>query len=698
MGAEGGEDPHVWLEGIEEEKCLDWVRAKNAASLGKFGDPKESATYNRILEVLESKDKIASVSKINEHCYNFWTDADHVRGIWRRCSLEEYRKPPAEVNWELVLDIDALGKEEGESWVWHGKTLLDEGPEKRKVRCLIQLSPGGSDAVALREFDLDTKSFVPDAEGCFRVGACKSDASYKSRDVLLIGTDTGKEGDMTDSGYPRRIREWHRGTPLKDAEVVFECESTDIAAGSSRYYDRGVWHDDRNRAITFYTTEYHFVFEGAWRKLDVPEDIKVSTFKDSFMFELRSDWTVGGQVYNQGSLLAIPCDKFFAGDMAAAVVLFSPSSCQSLEDKTGTLSFLVLSVLEDVKTKLMFWEYKEGTWQSLGSFSGLGMESVSLQAVDSDANDELWVTIQGYTRPTSLYLSSAPELLRGNVAGSAPLKSLPSFFKADDLEVQQFFAESSDGTKVPYFQISKKGLSLDGSNVTLLYGYGGFEISLTPVYPAARGLAWFEQGGVWIDANIRGGGEYGPRWHQAALKANRNKAYEDFEAVAEDIIRRKVTSRDKLGAMGGSNGGLLVGNMLTRPKGNTLFGGIVCQVPLLDMRRFSKLLAGASWMGEYGDPDTDDWSTFLHKYSPYHNVSTEATYPQALFVTSTKDDRVHPGHARKMVAKLSGHGTAKDTTYYYENIEGGHGGAADNKQMAFMKTLEYSFLWKTLAP
>jgi len=690
------EDPHLWLEEINDEKCIEWAKKKNEATFATFGHPHDSPTYDRVLQVLESKDKIARVAKTGEYYYNFWQDADHVRGIWRRCSLEEYRKPPADVQWELVLDLDALGKEEAASWVWHGKVLLDEGPEVTPELCLVRLSPGGSDADEIREFNLRTKTFVPPEEGGFRVPACKSRASYHSRDMLLIGTDTGVEGDMTDSGYPRRMREWKRGTPLSEAKVVYECDVTDIAASAHRYYDRGVWHQSRTRAITFYTSEYFWLHQDVWKRLDVPEDMEVSTFRDSFLFTLRSDWKVGEKTYVQGALLAIPLEKFFAGELGCITALFEPSASQSLEDYNGTLNFLILSVLEDVKTKLIFWEYQAGAWHDRGAEAGFGMEKVDLGAVDSDQTDELWATIEGYVRPTSLFLTSTAELFGGKLMGSTPLKSLPSFFKADDLEVQQFFATSADGTKVPYFQLGRKDLKLDGSNVTLLYGYGGFEISLTPVYAAARGVAWLEQGGVWVDANIRGGGEYGPRWHQAAKKENRNKAYEDFEAVAEDLVRRGVTCRERLGIQGGSNGGLLMGNMLTR-RGHELFGAVVCQVPLLDMKRYSKLLAGASWMGEYGDPDTEDWEKFLHKYSPYQLVSNESKYPPSLFVTSTKDDRVHPGHARKMVAKLCEHPEAKATTHYYENIEGGHGGAADNKQRAFMQAVQYAFLWKTLS-
>jgi len=690
-----GEDPHLWLEEISAEKCLQWAKEKNEVTFNKFGHPEGTKMYTKILEILESKDKIAYVTKVGNLYYNFWQDADHVKGIWRRCTLEDYQKPSAEVSWETVLDLDALSKAEGESWVWHSPRFIDLGPDEAKDICLLRLSPGGSDAEVIREFNVEKKAFVPEEEGGFKIKECKTQVSFKSRDVLLVGTDTGADGDMTDSGYPSQVREWKRNTPINDAPVAFRGDKSDVVTYSHRYFDRGLFHENRCRAITFYTSQYSWLHQGEWKTVNVPDDMEVSSFGDRFQFQLRSDWEVGGKTYVQGSLLSIPIDTFFAGALEKMDVLFAPTLSESLEASCGTRNFLVLTILEDVKTKLMFWEYKDGAWINRGVEKGLGMESVSLSAVEADHSDDLWVTVFGYTRPSSLFLTTVEDLCAGKLPSMQPLKSLPAFFNADDIEVQQFFATSLDGTKVPYFQLSKKGMAYDGSNPTLLYGYGGFEISLTPVYSASRGVGWLEHGGVWIDANIRGGGEYGPRWHQAAKKANRKKAYEDFEAVAEDLLKRKVTSRSMLAVKGGSNGGLLVGNMLVREK-RELLGAVVCQVPLLDMKRFSQLLAGASWMGEYGDPSTSDWEDFLHQYSPYHLYKEDATYPAALFVTSTKDDRVHPGHARKMVAKLLSHPTAKEQTFYYENIEGGHGGAADNKQRAFMEVVQYAFLWKTL--
>jgi len=398
---------------------------------------------------------------------------------------------------------------------------------------------------------------------------------------------------------------------------------------------------------------------------------------------LRSPW-LG---YDAGAMLSTPVQEFMKADSdearkALMTVLFAPTDTCSLEYTSETLNYLILGVLDNVVTELRFWKFNKGEWTLERSYKEDGLLSPSVSSVDADHSDAIWVTSSGYTQPTTLALSEA----------SAPqeqekLKSLPSFFDATGLTTVQHFATSADGTKVPYFLVSKNDLPLDGSTPTLLYGYGGFEITLTPGYSGGVGAAWMEKGYAYVVANIRGGGEYGPRWHQAALKERRNKAYEDFEAVARDLIERGVTSAKKLACQGGSNGGLLTGNMLVRSP--DLF---VCQVPLLDMFRFHKLLAGASWMGEYGDPETD-WA-FLQKYSPYHNIELETEYPPILFTTSTRDDRVHPGHARKMVRKLLD--MNKGSTYYYENIEGGHGGAADNKQRAFMQTLAYDFLEQVL--
>jgi prolyl oligopeptidase len=439
------------------------------------------------------------------------------------------------------------------------------------------------------------------------------------------------------------------------------------------------------RGLTFYTNELYLRDKaGALTKLDLPDGAQKSAFREWLSVELRQPWTVGGREYTAGSLLAIRLDAFLSGARNFDV-LFEPAQNTSLASSAVTKDHVILNVLEDVKNRLYVLTPGKNGWTRTPLVGAPSFGTVGISAVDSEESNDYFMTVTDYLTPTSL--------LMGTV-GSKPekLKQLPGFFDASQHEISQQFATSKDGTRVPYFMVSKKGMARNGKNPTLLYGYGGFEVSLTPNYSAGVGRAWLSAGGVYVVANIRGGGEYGPRWHQAALKANRNKAYEDFAAVAEDLIARNITTPKHLGIQGGSNGGLLMGNMTVMyPQ---LFGAVVCQVPLLDMKRYHKLLAGASWMAEYGNPDTDDWS-FLKAYSPYQNVSKDVRYPPVLFTTSTRDDRVHPGHARKMMARMMEQG--HDVTYY-ENIEGGHGGAANNAQSAYMSALAYTFLKQKLFP
>jgi len=685
-------DPREWLEDVEGDAQIGWVKERNGEAIERIGEPSDKPLYGRLLEIMESDEKIPFIGRVlNGLYYNFWQDETHVQGIWRRCTPEEYRKP--EPAWELVLDLDALSKAEGITWVWSGSTLLDEGPEVRKDRVMISISRGGADAKTSREFNLDSKEFVSPADGGFELPEAKTQLSFKDRDTLLVGGCFG-EGEQTDSGYPRSVWEWRRGTPLAEAVKVYEGEQTDVSVGGAAYRDRGYRYELRYRSTTFYTAKYELKLgeESGFAPIPIPDDANVGTFADQLLITLRSEW----HGHPAGALLASPAASFMAADDDSARValltpLFTPTETCSLEATADTKGYLVLTCLENVVTECRFWKYANGAFSLERSLKGEVGLSPSFSAVDSQGSDELWVTSDGYTQPTTLAIAdaSAPEQ-------TEPLKALPSFYDASNVRAEQFYASSADGTQVPYFLVSRKDMPLDGSTPTLLYGYGGFEISLTPGYSGGIGAAWLEKGYAYVQANIRGGGEYGPRWHQAALKENRNKAYEDFEAVAKDLIARGVTSSAKLGCQGGSNGGLLTGNMLTRPTaGGELFGAIVCQVPLLDMRRFNQLLAGASWMGEYGNPDTDDWQ-FLQNYSPYHNVDDSAVYPPILITTSTRDDRVHPGHARKLVSKLLDMDKG-DSTFYYENIEGGHGGAANNKQRAFMSTLAYDFLEQKLA-
>jgi prolyl oligopeptidase len=632
---------------------------------------------------LDSKDKIPFVRQIGDHQYNLWQDEKNKRGLWRRTTLEDYCKPFP--TWETVLDIDELNKAENENWVYKGATVLDLGPDEPHDIVLLKLSRGGADATVIREFNLTTKSFVTNG---FSIPEAKTYAGFKSRDVLYVGTDFGP-GSLTDSGYPRVVKEWKRGTPLADATVVFEGEAADVAVHGYCYYDRGVTHHMFGRSVTFYTSETYMLLDGKQQKIPVPEDVEVSTFHSQFLIQNRKDWEVNGQTFLAGSVLAVPIADLMANRFDTIVALFTPTPRTSLSHNGETKNYLIMHVLDNVITKLQYWKYDFEKGQFVDEKREVtlpNMSRPSASGISPDNNDDVWITSSGFTEPTTLSLGSA-------VDGSMKaVKTLPAMFDASGLVVRQYEAKSKDGTMVPYFIVHREDVKLDGSNPTLLYGYGGFEISMLPSYMGTAGAGWLERGGIYVQANIRGGGEFGPTWHQAALKENRNKAYEDFIACGEDVIARKFTSTPKLGIMGGSNGGLLMGNMLVmRPD---LWGAIVCQVPLLDMKRFNKLLAGASWMGEYGNPDLPEEWAFLKNYSPYHNLVKGKVYPPALFTTSTRDDRVHPGHARKMVRKLLDLGSTN--TLYYENIEGGHGGAADNGQRAFMKSLEYEFLWKTL--
>ena len=670
------EDPYLWLEGVEDAKALDWVRARNAVSEKQLaGDPGFEALRGSLLEILDSNARIPYVSKMGAYYYNFWRDKNNPQGIWRRTTLAEYRKDTPQ--WEVLLDIDALGKAEGVNWVWGGADCLRPAYD----RCLISLSRGGADADVTREFDVSDKAFVKDG---FSRPEAKGQIGWIDADTVYVGTDFGPKS-MTSSGYPRIAKEWKRGTPMSVAKTVYEGQESDIWISAYRDHTPGFERDFVYRGLTFYTNELYLRDKaGALTKLDLPDGAQKSAFREWLSVELRQPWTVGGREYTAGSLLAIRLDAFLSGARNFDV-LFEPAQNTSLASSAVTKDHVILNVLEDVKNRLYVLTPGKNGWTRTPLVGAPSFGTVGISAVDAEESNDYFMTVTDYLTPTSL--------LMGTV-GSAPekLKQLPGFFDASQHEISQQFATSKDGTRVPYFMVSKKGMARNGKNPTLLYGYGGFEVSLTPNYSAGVGRAWLSAGGVYVVANIRGGGEYGPRWHQAALKANRNKAYEDFAAVAEDLIARNITTPKHLGIQGGSNGGLLMGNMTVMyPQ---LFGAVVCQVPLLDMKRYHKLLAGASWMAEYGNPDTDDWG-FLKAYSPYQNVRKDVRYPPVLFTTSTRDDRVHPGHARKMMARMQEQG--HDVTYY-ENIEGGHGGAANNAQSAYMSALAYTFLKQKLFP
>lgn len=670
------EDPHAWLEDVDGEEQLAWVRARNAERAAELAaTPEFERTKERIRSILDSRDKIPDVSRIGGHYYNFWRDAEHERGLWRRTTPQSYRTDQPE--WETVLDLDALAAAEGENWVWHGASIhRGENPPRR---AMLALSRGGADADVSREFDLQTKAFVEDG---FVRPESKGGTSWIDQDTLFVHTDFG-EGSMTTSGYPRIAKRWRRGTPLEQAETVYEGSPDDMYIMAVHDSTPGFERDFVSRTIAFYQDELYLLDGDELTKVDVPDSAVVDINRDWLTVELREDWTPASTTYPAGSMLAIALPDFLAGAREFQV-LFEPTETSSLAGYTWTRSHFVLNVLEDVTNRLEVHTPREGVFERSEFVGAPEAGTVQVAAVDHRDSDEVWLWATGFLTPTTLSIAEIG-------AEPEPLKAMPEFFDTSGLVVEQHFVASADGTRVPYFLVRPEDLRLEGTAPTLLYGYGGFEISLTPAYSGGLGSAWLEHGGVYAVANIRGGGEYGPRWHQLALKENRHRAYEDMAAVARDLVDRGVTSPQHLGVQGGSNGGLLTGNMLTRyPE---LFGAVVIQVPLLDMKRYSHLLAGASWMAEYGDPDLEHEWEFIRTFSPYHLFDADRDYPPVLITTSTRDDRVHPGHARKMAAQMLAAG--KDVTYY-ENIEGGHGGAATNEQLAHMQALAYRFLAERL--
>ncbi|MCC8362900.1 prolyl oligopeptidase family serine peptidase [Lysobacter sp. A6] len=670
-------DPYQWLEDVKGDKSIAWVREQNAKSEAELAQsPQFRKLETDVRAILDSTAKIPGVEKIGDYYYNFWKDKNHERGLWRRTTLAEYRK--ADPKWETILDLDALNAAEKENWVWHGADCL----KPDYTRCLVALSRGGSDADVTREFDLASRTWVKD--GFFRPEA-KGGLGWVDKDTVYVYTDFGP-GSMTPSGYPRIVKQWQRGTPLAQAQKVYEGEPQDMYIAAQRDLTPGFQRDFVNRVIAFYNDELFLRdADGKLVKVDAPNSANKSVHKEWLVLELRDAYEAGGTTYAAGSLIATKFDDFMAGKRDFTV-LFAPTDNTSLASFGWTKNHLVLNVMEDVKNKLFVLTPAAGEWTRKPLAGAPTIGTVSVAPVDADDSDAVWVTATDYLTPTTLAIADV-----SNDAAPQTLKSNPQFFDARTHVIEQHFATSKDGTRIPYFLVKPKDAKNDGTTPTLLYGYGGFEVSMTPGYSGGVGKGWLEKGGAYAVANIRGGGEYGPRWHQAALKANRHKAYEDFAAVAEDLVKSGLTTQKRLGIMGGSNGGLLMGNMLVQyPQ---LFGAIVVQVPLLDMKRYSHLLAGASWMAEYGDPDTADWE-FIQSFSPYQLFDPSKEYPPVLFTTSTADDRVHPGHARKMMAKML---EAKKDVRYYENIEGGHGGAANNAQSAHMNALAYTFLWNELS-
>jgi len=668
-------DPYLWLEDIHSARSMAWVKAQNVRSTGILqADPDYQKDYNAILKVMDATDRIPYGSFDHNYIFNFWQDATHPKGLWRRTTIADYAN--AAPHWETLLDVDQLAAAEKENWVWKGAectTTLE--------KCLVSLSRGGGDAVVVREFDLGTRSFITNG---FALPEAKSSITYLDDDTVLFGTDFGP-GSLTTSGYPRIVKLWKRGEPRESARTVFEGQADDVSADAAVFCAATGTNALITRGITFYQQEYFYLLpDGTTLKLPLPPGADLKGVQNgNVIFTLRDDWTPpGGSLIKKGALVAFPLTPFVKLKMLPTfAVLYTPDAQSSVDGVATGRDAVYASINHDVTGSIhVFRPGADGAWTDTRLELPAG-GATSIAAVN-DWGPETQFSFESYIQPPTLYADAGDDRL-------VAIKSLPARFDAANLESEQFFATSKDGTQIPYTVTRPK--SLTGPAPTVLYGYGGFEISLTPKYSANFGLLWLEKGGVFVVANIRGGGEYGPAWHQAALLENRQKAYDDFQAVAEDLVKRGITTAKQLGIMGGSNGGLLVSaNLVERPE---LFGAVVCQVPLIDMIRYTHIGAGASWSSEYGDPADPQARAWILKYSPYQNVKADRTYPPVLFITATSDDRVTPVHARKMAARMEAQG---HDVLFYENTDGGHAAAANHKQSAEMWAQSFVYLKQKL--
>ena len=680
VGVQILDDPFIWLEEVESDDALAWAAEQNALSIPKLqGDPRFETIRSEIEAVLTSEDRIPSGSLVNGNVYNFWQDNDHIRGILRRTSLESYAGDSTQ--WETVLDIDELATIESANWVYKGRTCLPGNPS----RCLIHLSDGGKDAVSIREFDLDLANFI---DGGFFVGEAKTNIDWVDANTLLVGSDFG-DGSLTTSGYARTLRLWRRGTALENAEQIIEVGVEDMSVGTFTVMGEDSDFSFIVRRPDFFTEETWLMTEqGIIAKLPLQIDANFQgVLGQRVLVLLRSDWTLDdGETYAAGSLVSLDLAGSITAQAPVGIsTVLNPRTDDQLDAISGvgiTGDSVYITALKDVAGMLLRVRPDEDGWE----VTRIELpENGDIRIISTDDyTDTLLVNYESFLIPDTLYLiegEAAPE----------PIKALQPHFDISNYVTEQHFATSIDGTRIPYFVVRPIDVVMDGTIPTEMTAYGGFEISRTPAYMGALDQAWLERGGAYVLANIRGGGEYGPTWHQSALLENRQRVFDDFIAVAEDIIGSGLTSSEHLGIRGGSNGGLLVtAVMVQRPE---LFRAIISAVPLIDMLRYHKLLAGASWMAEYGNPDLPDHHAFISGYSPYQLVSPEVKYPEIFLWTNPKDDRVHPGHARKMAARMLEQG---HDIIYFENTEGGHGGGANLNQLAITDAMQVVYFLQQL--
>ncbi len=665
----GNLDPYLWLEEVEGKKSLTWVEEQNEETFNRYTQSNAfKEKYERIKKELNDDERIPSAYYQNGEMYNFWRDEKNVRGVWRKTSFKSYLKD--EPIWENILDIDQLAKDEGINWLYKGADCL--APEFK--RCLIRLSDGGTDAVTIREFDLEEKKFVKDG---FNTYPSKQNASWINEDQILIGADFG-EGTMNESGYPMQVKLWNRGESLEEAKIFFSGSYEKIF----NFPFVSIRPDGKHYGIiegpTFFSEVLHLFDGEKLIKINLPQMIDIhGIFKESLILSIEEDWGI----FKSGSLLEINVNSLLANsiDESDVKIIFEPDGQRFISGVSIGKHQLMVSMLENVNGKITRFMKKNDRWDSKDI---KGFKNSTMNIYGQDVwSDNSFISVSNFLEPSSIYHAS-------DGADYKKIKSRKNSIDPEKYRVEQNFVSSADGALIPYFLISRKDIDLDGKNPTILYGYGGFQISKPPSYLGGSiAEYWLNSGGVYVVSNIRGGGEYGPAWHQSALKENRQRAYDDFIAIAIDLIEKGITSKDHLGIEGRSNGGLLVGATFTqRPD---LFDAVICGVPLLDMYRYDKLLAGASWVDEYGDPDNPEEWEFIRKYSPYQNLKKGTEYPEVFFYTSTKDDRVHPGHARKMAKKMTDMGSP---IVYYENTEGGHAGTSNIDQFSFLLALQLAYL------
>ncbi|QZD86293.1 prolyl oligopeptidase family serine peptidase [Qipengyuania psychrotolerans] len=672
------EDPHIWLEEARSDAALDWVRAENNRTMAHMAqDPRYDELQAEALAILDAEDRIPYVSIRKDGLYNFWQDKQNPKGLLRKTTLESYQGD--DIEWETILDVDALAAAEGKEWVYKGSTCLP--PDQRL--CMIALSDGGEDATILREFDMATKQFV---EGGFVIEEkSQGGVQWLDENTLLVGRDFG--GDtITESEYPFTTRLWKRGTPLAAAEEIFRGEPGDVWAGAGLVRDnKGVVHArTANRGISFHESLNYVWHNGEWLELDMPKKASIGGIIDGHLtFSTDVDWAVGDQVFPADALIAVDLEEWKRDPNGAKKTLvWAPGDRQTKQGGGATANSAYMSILDNVVGKVLKIDFEDGQWVTsevaLPDNATLGVQTASSET------DQIMFTSTDFLSPSTLWYSDGS-------GDPQVLKTSPEYFDATGMEVEQFEATSKDGTKVPYFLVKPEGMEMDGTTPALLYGYGGFQISQLPSYRSLTGKMWLEKGGAFILANLRGGGEFGPGWHQTAMRENKQRTWDDFIAVGEDAVKRGITNPGQLGIQGGSQGGLLVGTAFTqRPD---LFDAAIVAIPLFDMLRFHLIGRGASWVGEYGDPRIPEQREWIEGYSPYQKIVDGVEYPAPFLWASTADDRTHPAHARKGAAKLKELG---QDYWYYEDMTGGHSGGVDNTQRAKLQALQIVYLMQRL--